>query len=81
LGNDLGGGGALGAGGSVSLLTGGADLDGITKLLAIVNSDGLKAVDGGAAYDAAIAKVQKWNPLKADIDEQAENLRTVYGLI
>ncbi|MDR1092658.1 MAG: DUF4430 domain-containing protein [Clostridiales bacterium] len=78
LGRDVGGGQVV-AGGN-SLLTGRAVLEPITMLLAQIESGNLYAADAGAAYDAAVIVVSKWNPQKADVDAAAASLRGAYAL-
>ena len=76
LGEDLGGGGALGGGHGNSLLGDDPDYAPIMKLLAEIAND--PSVDK-TVYREVIAAVSEWNLSQKAMDEQIQKLKTAYG--
>lgn len=75
LGEDLGGGGALGNGSSGSLLGDNPDYAPIMKLLADIAEENTDKT----IYNEVIAAICEWNISQAEMDEQINKLKTTYG--
>lgn len=75
LGEDLGGGGALGNGSSGSLLDDNPDYAPIMRLLADIAGENTDKT----VYNEVIAAICEWNISQAEMDEQINKLKTTYG--
>ena len=75
LGEDLGGGGALGDGSSGSLLDDNPDYAPIMKFLA----DIAKENTDKTVYNELISSICEWNISQAEMDKQINKLKTTYG--
>ena len=76
LGEDLGGGGALGGGSSGSLLDDNPDYAPIMRMLAEVARGGADRT----VYREVLAAVSVWNLSQNEMERQTEKLKAAYGV-